>query len=246
MSTKDYFSGHSKLYATFRPTYPAELYHYLFGFVKETTAAWDCGTGNGQVAQELAKRFTKVYATDLSENQIAQAVQHPNIEYKQLAAERTTFADQQFDLVTVGQALHWFNLNDFYAEVKRTTKPGGILAVWGYALLNVDENIDTRFLNFYHNIVGPYWDEARKMVEQEYKNVPFPFEELPAAKFRIVVNWSLAQFAGYLESWSATQKFIKANGFDPVPAFINDLRTLWSDNEIKTVTFPVFMKLGRV
>jgi SAM-dependent methyltransferase len=246
MSTKDYFSGHSKVYAAFRPTYPDELYEYLFSFVKGTESAWDCGTGNGQVAQELAKRFKKVYATDLSENQIAQAVQLPNIEYKQLPAEHTTFANQQFDLVTVGQALHWFNLKDFYDEVKRTTKPGGILAVWGYALLHVDAEIDKKFLHFYHNVVGPYWDEARRMVEQEYANVLFPFEELPAAKFKIVVSWSLAQFAGYLESWSATQKFIKANGFDPIPAFITDLQTLWNDSEVKTVTFPVFMKVGRV
>jgi ubiquinone/menaquinone biosynthesis C-methylase UbiE len=246
MSAKDYFSGHSKVYATFRPTYPAELYEYLFQFVNETEAAWDCGTGNGQVAQELAKRFTKVCATDLSENQIAQAVKLPNIEYKQSPAEHTTFADHQFDLVTVGQALHWFNLDEFYKEVKRTTKPGGIIAVWGYALLNVDIEIDKKFLHFYNNIVGPYWDEARRMVEQEYHNVSFPFEELPARKFQITVNWSLAQFAGYLESWSATQKFIKTKGFDPVPAFISDLRVLWSDHEIKSVTFPVFMKLGRV
>lgn len=246
MSTKDYFSGHSSIYAAFRPTYPAELYDHILRFVRSRESAWDCGTGNGQVAKELAQKFTNVCASDISDSQLAHAVQAPNIKYVQSTAEETPFADHQFDLVTVGQALHWFDLPKFYAEVKRTVKPGGTIAVWGYALLTISPEIDELFLDFYHNVVGAYWDEARRMVEQEYAGISFPFEALPSGKFEIKVEWTLEQFAGYLESWSATQKFIKANGHNPVDTFIPKVKEVWKNNETKTVCFPVFLKLGRV
>ena len=246
MATKDFFSGHSKVYAAFRPTYPDELYDYVLSYVINKTAAWDCGTGNGQVAQVLAKKFVRVIATDISDNQLAQAIQLPNIEYRKMGAEQTDFPDNSFDLVTVGQALHWFDLGKFYTEVQRTMVPGGVLAVWGYALLTVDKEIDNKFLHFYYDVVGAFWDEARKMVEQQYAGIPFPFQEIPTKNFEIKVRWSLDQFAGYLSSWSATQKFIQTNGFDPVPGFIDELRPLWNDGAIKSVSFPVFTKLGRV
>jgi ubiquinone/menaquinone biosynthesis C-methylase UbiE len=245
MHNKDYFSGHSKIYATFRPTYPEALYEFIFRHLAHKKLAWDCATGNGQVASYLAKKFDHVYATDISAQQIEQAIQAPNITYEISAADKSNFKDQQFDLITVGQALHWLDRERFYAEVKRTLKPGGLIAVWGYANLNVNDPIDIRFNNFYENVVGPYWDEARRLVEQEYRTIDFPFTEIPSPKFKITVQWDLRQFAGYLTSWSATQKFIKRNSYNPVENFVSSLQDLWKENEIKSITFPVFLRLGK-
>jgi ubiquinone/menaquinone biosynthesis C-methylase UbiE len=246
MERKDFFSDHSKIYATFRPTYPQDLYDFVFSHVLEKNTAWDCGTGNGQVAQVLARHFTIVYATDISQQQIDQAKKLDNVRYSVSAAEHTQFNPKMFDLITVGQALHWFNLDEFYSEVSRTIKPGGALAIWGYAMLNVSSQIDPLFLKFYHDKVGRYWDSARRMVEEEYKSIPFPFQEIATPKFAIKVTWSKEQFAGYVRSWSATQKFMKAEGYDPVPAFIESLDQLWADSEVKLVTFPLFLKLARI
>lgn len=244
MSTKDYFSGHSKLYATFRPTYPEDLYQFIFNHVKQFDSAWDCATGNGQVAQRLAKQFQTVYATDISQQQLTHAVQLKNIQYSVASAENTNFQNQTFDLITVGQAMHWFDLDRFYSEVKRVLKPNGILAVWGYSVCSVNEPIDAIFFDFYRNIVGPYWDKARKMVEDEYEGMPFPFKEIPTPKFSIEVKWSLEEFSGYLSTWSATQKFIKDKNLDPVPEVTNRLSPYWHNNMM--VRFPVFLKLGTV
>jgi SAM-dependent methyltransferase len=246
MSTKDYFSDQSKIYAAFRPTYPEDLYHFIFRHLKNRYAAWDCATGNGQVAQYLAKHFEEVYATDISQQQIDNAFCAGNIIYTVSKAEQTAFPDAQFDLITVAQALHWINTDEFYNEVRRTAKPGALLAVWGYALLSIDPVIDPLFLDFYHNTVGPYWDDARKLVEQEYKAIPFPFEQIPAPGFRLSVNWDLRQFTGYLASWSATRKYIQVHGHDPVAAFAKTLQKHWKDGELKTASFPLFMKLGKV
>jgi SAM-dependent methyltransferase len=241
---KDYFSGHSKLYAAFRPTYPDELYSFLFRHVKHFDSAWDCATGNGQVAHVLAKKFKQVQATDISQQQLDQAVQAENIFYSAQSAEKTNFQDEQFDLITVGQAMHWFDTEKFYAEVKRVAKKDAVLAVWGYAICSVNTEIDKHFNHFYNHVVGPYWDSARKLVEEEYKSVPFPFAQIETPKFFIKTEWTLEEFTGYLRTWSATQKFIKDKNYNPVPEIAELLKPLWNEKEV--VSFPVFMKLGRV
>lgn len=245
MSVKDYFSNHSKIYAAFRPVYPKTLYDYILPFVKEKDTAWDVATGNGQVARVLAEHFVHVHATDISKAQLESAFQKDNIFYSVGRAEQSGFPDHGIDLVTVGQALHWFNLDAFFSEARRVLKPNGIIAVWGYAILRISKDIDQHFMHFYNNIVGPYWDDARKLVEDEYASITFPFDELPSKEFEIVVEWNADQFAGYLTSWSATQKFIRAHGFNPVEDFMRTLQPLWKRNETKVVTFPVFLRLGK-
>jgi SAM-dependent methyltransferase len=246
MGVKDYFSEQSEVYAAFRPTYPDELYQFIYSFLKKKNTAWDCGTGNGQVASHLAKQFIHVFATDISGQQLRQAPIIPNITYSVSAAEKTDFNDHTFDLITVAQALHWFDRDKFYNEARRVLAPDGLLAVWGYSNLSISPSVNQHILSFYGNTVGPYWDNARKLVEQEYQTISFPFVEIPCPKFEIKVQWSLSTLAGYLTSWSATQKFIKTNSFNPVPAFVESLKDLWRDQEIKTVTFPVFLRLGKI
>lgn len=244
MEKKDYFSRQSQEYAVFRPTYPEDLYAFIFRHLKDWSSAWDCATGNGQVARYLADYFQTVYATDISQQQLDQAFTARNISYSLAPAEHTAFADNQFDLITVAQALHWFDLKSFYSEATRTAKPGGLLAVWGYGLLSIDAVIDELFLDFYNHKTGPYWDPARQLVENHYRDIPFPFETLPCPGFNITVHWTPDQFAGYLRSWSATQKYIASHGVNPVTAFMEALAEIWSIDEIKRVTFPVFLKLG--
>jgi SAM-dependent methyltransferase len=241
---KDLFSSHAKLYASFRPSYPEALYDFLLMHVKERGTAWDCATGNGQAAGILAKYFRKVHATDISEKQLKEAVRADNIYYEVSAAEKTTFPDHDFDLITVAQALHWFDVANFYQEVKRVGKPGALLAVWGYNLLSIEAEIDPLIRHFYRDVVGPYWDPARKLVDEAYRTIDFPFREIEPPALAIELDWNLAQLQGYLESWSATQNYIKANSRNPVSDVIHDLQRYWSNHEQKHVTFPIFMRAG--
>ena len=243
---KDYFSSHSSIYAAFRPTYPDGLYEFIFKHVKERRRAWDCATGNGQVASYLANHFKEVYATDLSQQQLNNAITAANIVYSMSPAEKTSFQDHEFDLITVGQALHWFNLEEFYKEAKRVSKPNAVLAVWGYERCSVNTEVDALFSDFYINVVGPYWDPARKLIENEYKGIDFPFEEIPSPRFQINVEWTHEHYTGYLSSWSATQKYIKANGVDPLSKFIEKLKLVWEPRSVRSVSFPVFLRLGKI
>lgn len=240
---KDYFSQQAGTYATFRPHYPADLYAYLFKKVKHFGKAWDCATGNGQVASELAKHFKSVEATDISQQQLDNAIAVNNIHYSLSPAEQTNFPDDSFDLITVGQALHWFDQAAFFKEAVRVAKPGASLAVWGYAIIRVNEEIDKLFYNYYEGTVGKYWDQARKHIENEYADFHFPFAAIDHQHFTLQLHWTAEHYLGYLRSWSATQKFINENGFDPLKDFSEALAHFWRPDEIKTVQFPVFLKL---
>jgi ubiquinone/menaquinone biosynthesis C-methylase UbiE len=243
---KDYFSGHAKNYAAFRPTYPDELYAFILKHVANKQNAWDCGTGNGQVAGQLAKHFKHVDASDISQKQIEQAPKVENISYHVCPAEKTPFPDNRFDLITVAQALHWFDLEKFYGEVKRVAADGAIIATWGYGLNSVDRDTDELMLDFYSNTTGPYWDPARRLVENKYEGLPFPFEPISFPDFSIAVKWTLEDYIGYLRTWSATQAYIKANTIDPTVELFEKMSAFWEPDEFRTVAFPVFGLMGRV
>lgn len=243
---KNLFSSQAHYYARYRPTYPAELYDFVLGHVRGRELAWDCATGNGQVARELAKHFQRVIATDISEKQLSEVTPKENIDYQKGKAEHCQQADYSFDLITVGQALHWFDLNAFYREVKRVAKPEGILAVWGYGLMRISSEIDDLILHFYRNVVGPYWEFNRSYVESAYATLPFPFREVPCPEFGMEKRWTLAELEGYLNSWSSVVTFTRQQGFNPVSSFVEHLRPHWPGGEALSVTFPIFMRLGYV
>jgi ubiquinone/menaquinone biosynthesis C-methylase UbiE len=241
---KDLFSEHSKLYSQFRPTYPNELYEFIFSQVKNFETAWDCGTGNGQSARVLSKQFKKVLATDISAQQIEHAYQADTIFYS-VCGEKTSFDDNSIDLITVAQAIHWFNIESFYEEVNRVAKPNAVLAVWGYSLLSINPEINLIIYDFYKNVVGSYWDQERHFIDEQYKTIPFPFKEIATPVFEFSFDWTLSQLAGYLTTWSAVRKYMHANKINPVIKLIEDITPLWKE-DIMRITFPLFLRLGIV
>lgn len=242
---KDNFSAQANLYAHFRPRYPAAMYDFIFTHVKDFNTALDVATGNGQVAVVLAERFKQVYATDISGKQLQQAPQKDNIIYKGEPAEASSFPDNYFNLVTVAQAIHWFDFDTFHTEVKRILKDGGLICVIGYGLLRVNNKVDLWLDNFYRNITGPYWDEERKYIDEAYATIPFPFNEIPSPALFIEYNWKKEQLTGFLNTWSAVQHFIKKNDKTPLSnEALIQLDEVWPGNVSQTVRFPLFLRTG--
>ena len=243
---KDNFSAQSGEYAKYRPLYPEALFAYIEQTVSQKQAAWDCGTGNGQVAHALSQFFQHIEATDISQAQIDNAAQAPNIHYSLQPAEKTTFSDGFFDAVVVAQAIHWFNFQQFYAEVKRVAKADAILFVVGYGMLTISEPIDRVIDHFYTSVIGDYWDKERRYVDEHYRTIPFPFTELPAPQFANTVHWTLNHLVGYLSTWSAVQHFIRQNGFNPVDQLHQELQQHWPEETIYEVRFPLLLRVGKI
>ncbi|MCB0700066.1 MAG: class I SAM-dependent methyltransferase [Chitinophagales bacterium] len=242
---KDNFSNQAKAYAQFRPSYPSELFDFIYSRCNRFDKAWDCATGNGQAAIELAKRFEEVSATDISERQISLAEKAHNIDYRICPAHNTPFADDTFDLITVAQALHWFAIDEFYNEVKRVAKSGAFFAAWGYSLMRCNDEIDAIVDEFYTNVIGPYWDAERKHVDDEYSSLPFPFDEVECPTFHIKYNRSYEDLIGYFNSWSSVQHYINQKGTNPVQLIAEPLKHAIGSNIVE-VTFPIFMRGGYV
>jgi ubiquinone/menaquinone biosynthesis C-methylase UbiE len=243
---KDNFSLQAAAYAKHRPVYPPALFDHLFTFVPEKKLAWDCGTGNGQTAAALSNYFEKIYATDISIKQLENAAKAGNIIYAAEPAERTSLKDSSTDLITVSQALHWFDFDRFYAEARRVAKPAGIIAVWTYTLLQTDPVTDKIIQDFHFNTLEKYWDKERAYVDNGYATIPFPFKQLPSPEFSIQVNWTPEALMGYLNTWSALQKFIAANNYNPVEQVMRKIKQNWPAGENREIIFPIKLKIGQV
>jgi len=246
---KDHFSGHADLYREARPTYPDALFDWLAAQAPDRALAWDCGCGNGQASVALARHFDRVVATDPSANQIADAEPRANIDYRVEPAERSSLGDASASLVTVAQALHWFDFAAFYAEVRRVLKPGGVFAAWAYAACGTGEAaIDGVIEHLYGDaLTGPHWPPERAYVDAGYRTIPFPFAAIDAPEFPMIMRWNVDQLLAYLRSWSATQRYIKANGKDPVDMVEPDLREAWGDPaRVREVRWQLHLLAGRV
>lgn len=243
---KDHFSGHADDYARYRPGYPPGLFRWLADQAPATRLGWDVGTGNGQVARALADHMAFVHATDASPQQLAQASGPDTVTFCCEPAEACSLASDSVDLVTVGQALHWFDLRRFYPEVQRVLKPGGLFAAWTYQLNEISPEVDAIVGAFYDDVVGPYWPPERVHVERGYRDLPFPFEEFDPPDFRLETSWSLADYLGYIGTWSALRRYRARVGEDPLPALRDRLLTVWDEAAgARTVRWPLALRVGR-
>ena len=245
MTFKDHFSKQAADYAKFRPGYPRELFDYLGSVAPSRALAWDCATGNGQAAVELAEVFDRVIATDASEKQIANAEPQDRVEYRIASAEESGLESDTIDLIMVAQALHWFDLPRFYEEVPRVLKSKGVFAASAYKFFHITPEID-RLVNhrYYDKVVGPFWPPERTLVEK-FEELPFPFSEIQTPSFEMIAQWNLEHLLGYLRSWSATQRFIAAKNRDPLEIIAGELRAAWGDvKEPRRVVWPLTLRVG--
>ena len=141
-SFDDRFAFAAGAYASYRPRYPDALFDWLRARLPAAQRVWDCGTGSGQAAASLAERFQLVVATDPSLAQLAHAERANAPHYVAMTAEAGALVSGSMDLVTVAQALHWFDRGAFFLEARRVLVPGGLLAIWSYGLPSIEPAID--------------------------------------------------------------------------------------------------------
>ncbi len=248
MSFHDHFSGHAQVYAANRPDYPNELYDFLASTVTRQNIAWDCAAGNGQATAGLMPYFDTVLMTDASEKQIAETnhyQQTGNAKAGVMLAESLAIRAKTIDLAVVAQALHWFNLEQFFTELDRVLCNEGVFATWSYGQHTVNDDCDPLVQKLYEDVLGEYWAPQRRMVEAGYKGIEFPFEAVSSPDFKLQKQWSIEQVLGYLNSWSAVQRYIDNNGTNPVDELAPALKEVFGVNEIRTITWPLTLIVRR-
>jgi hypothetical protein len=245
MFFKDYFSTQSIDYKKFRPEYPIDMIEFIISHCKRRETAWDCATGTGQVATMLVPYFNTIIATDASSNQISATEKKSNIEYRVANAEQSLLPENYFDLITVAQAIHWFNIPVFFKEARRVAKKKCVLAVWGYANHTIDKDIDTVVSKLYHEILANYWPAERSIVENGYRDIILPFTKINTPQFFIRKTVNLNELIGYLYTWSATQQYISKNHINPIELIFKELEHAWGEPSIiREIKWPVFLKIS--
>jgi SAM-dependent methyltransferase len=244
---KDHFSQGSDAYRLYRPGYPEALFAWMARVAPRRQAALDCGCGSGQAALALARHFEQVYAVDPSAGQIGSAEPHPRVEYRVAPAEATGLPAASVDLVVAAQALHWFDFERFWPEVRRVARPNGVFAAFTYGLLSVDAAVDRVLGHLYRDLLGPHWPPERRHVDEGYRSIPCPFEEIAAPGFAMSFDWSLDHLLGYLETWSAVKAYRQATGSDPLTQVAHELGAAWGDpNRPLPVSWPLVLRAGRI
>jgi SAM-dependent methyltransferase len=243
---KDHFSRQAADYSGYRPAYPGHLIEYVASLAPSRTLAVDCATGNGQAAVALAEHFDELLAVDASDAQLALAQPHPRVRYERALAEALPVADGEVALVAVAQAIHWFDFDRFHAECRRVLMPGGVVAAWTYTVFRAGGAIDEVVDRFYEGTVGPYWPPERDYVQQAYRTIPFPWDEITPPPFHLQTEWTLEQVIGYFASWSSVQRYrAQHGGYDPLPAVERELASVWPAGSTVRLDWPLYLRVGR-
>jgi len=241
------YSRVAEAYARTRPRYPPDLYDFLASLVDAHRAAWDCATGSGQAAVDLAEHFETVHATDLSAEQIAQAQAHPRVHYRVASAERSGLDDRSVDLVCVATAIHWFDRDRFYDEVRRVLRPGGVLAAWSYHVGHAEPPFDEVFGRFYHEVLSPFFAPGVELVDDRYEGLELPGEPIRCPSLHVSARWNLDQMLDFVRSWSGTQRYAERRGESPVVALARELEAIWGPPAcVHELRWPLYLRVSKL
>lgn len=238
---QNHFANVANQYATFRPTYDPELLCALVKLTGHHTfpapiVALDIAAGSGQATLHLAEYAQTVIASDLAHSQIASMPPHAHIHRYVARAEASALPDHSVDLITVAQAMHWFDIDAFHREVNRILKPNGIVAVWTYALLSATPAI-TNIIHRLYQHTTPWWPADRAHVDNHYANLAFPYQHVDFTPPPMIMHYTRDQLLGYLRTWSGVQRFTKDQGHDPVTQFVDEFTNAWSGDPTTTMPF---------
>jgi SAM-dependent methyltransferase len=206
--------------------------------------AWDAGCGNGQLTVLLARRFAHVVGTDPSREQLAEAEHFPGVEYRLSTADQPLLDPRSVDLAVSAQAAHWFHWQRYVAEVERVTRPGAVVGTVSYGITKLDGVAGVILDSYYHDVVGPYWPSERRHVENGYRDLAWPWTEIPTKPLDMTAEWTRDELLGYVATWSATQKMVNAVGPAPYEKLTSDLTTVWKDGETRIVRWPLSIRLA--
>jgi hypothetical protein len=243
-----HFNQKTDNYLRFRPDYPDALYDYLAKLVKDHQCAWDCGTGNGQAALALSKYFDQVIASDVNQEPLNAAPKSAKIQYICCPAENTPIKDKSVDLTTIAQALHWFDFDLFYKELRRVSKDSALVAAWSYSLGRFNFEVDVVISKLYNDLLGDnYWPVERRYIDKEYLTIPFPFRKIASPSFTIEKELNLPELLGYLNTWSAVKEYELRNKLNPINLVAQELESAWGEPLVKhKIIWPLHLLVGRL
>lgn len=235
-------------YADYRPQYPESLFEYLQTLTSKNSKVLECGAGSGQATIGLSSHFNYIISTEPSFELLLKAKPLSHVYYIQSSAEQLPIHSTSINLVCIAQAIHWFRLHDFYSEVKRVLKPGGVITAWCYNQSEIEPAIDKVINKIYVKITSSQnLSRERQYLYEHYQTLLFPFDRIPSPSFSITMSWNLMQLLGYISTWPSILEYQKRFNIDLISEIKDELIFLWGDSSTeKLITWPIYLLVGRM
>jgi SAM-dependent methyltransferase len=162
-------------------------------------------------------------------------------------AEASGLPDDSVDLTVAAAALHWFDLERFYAEVERVLRPGGVLAAWTYHVAHVEPPFDDILWPFYRDVVGPHFASGAWLVDDRYEGITLPGSAIRAPSLFVSIQWTEAQILGFVRTWSGVEAYVRATGENPVDALVPSIRDrCGSPHAVHELRWPLYILASRL
>lgn len=230
----NYFTGVevAARYAQARPYFHAEVAQRVrtYAGVARFRHALDVGCGSGQSAVALAAVSDEVLAIDASQSMLEHATPLPNITYKLGCAEQLASGCGEFDLISAGLALHWFDQDRFYGECHRVLDASGVLAVYNDHFTTHMQDVPA-CTHWMRSAFAKRFPSPRRGMRDidEAKAEECGFKVVQRESFSHVVQFSRAQFIAYLLTRSNTLDAIRSGRQDEAQA------SAWLEREISSI-----------
>ena len=207
--------GISERYAKCRTKLPVPLIENLLSqHVGPQPGLWlDVGCGPGTSTQELIGRSEKIIGVDISETQLEEArkaVVHPSVTFLQGGGEALPVESASADIITVVQAVHWFDLPAFFKEAERVLKPGGVLGLVCYPHYEVPSSptMNVAMKHVFFEFLGPYFFRpTMKHLEERYANIIIPFGANTRTSLQLSCKQTYDELVYSVSAWSGFQNY---------------------------------------
>jgi SAM-dependent methyltransferase len=229
----DRFTGRVESYRRFRPTYPPAIVDLLrreCALNSGSTIA-DIAAGTGILTELLLAEGFTVTAIEPNEEMRAACAalkpQYPKLKILAGTAEATGLPNHSIDLITVAQAMHWFDLDKTRAEFVRILRPGG----WCAILYNHRRRSGDAFHDGYEQLLINYGVDYREVQRQHIPEEKIAAFFAPSEMKRVVVlNPQTFDFEA-LEGRILSSSYMPQSGHPRFEAMRAATERLFSENE---------------
>ena len=174
MEPKKRFSSRADNYSKFRPNYPEDIISYLESeevLYKDSIIA-DIGSGTGILSELFLKNGNSVFGIEPNSDMRNAAElllkKYQNFHSIDGSAECTNMEENSINIITVGQAFHWFDQVKARKEFMRILKPEGYAVI----IWNNRKRSGSKFLEQYEDLLLTYGTDYRKI-----SNIHIDFEQ---------------------------------------------------------------------
>ena len=226
------FSSRIADYIKYRPGYPPEIVTLLKTECDLTidSVVADIGSGTGKLTELFLANGNVVFGVEPNVGMRSAAEQilqsSPNFKSIDGSAECTALRDSSIDLITAGQAFHWFDPDNFKVEAKRILKAHG----WVVITWNARKLISTPFLEDYEQLLLTYGTDYQDIRHENAEDLIPKFFAPKSCQVVVFPSEQVFDFEG-LKGRLRSSSYTPEPGHPGFEPMIDELRNVFNRHQ---------------